>query len=304
MSDRVAVARRFPAVLVGLALAGVVGAPVAGQSSVAAGSPVAAPSEPPPPLASEPTLEIALSPYVWLMGFDGTVGAGRVKADVDKTFFDILDDTSHVFGLMGALDVRYERLVFQLNGTWTTAEIEDEPARVPAGTLDTKLDIDSLWLELYAGYRLIDTPLDEAPLPKRRLTLDAFVGGRYTSLDNDFSLSTEVPIQLPDGSVLPPGVRRDIGASESWVEPFVGLRLDIGLTESINLGFRGDIGGFGAGSDFSWQAFGAIGYRWRFETWSLNLFGGYRALAQDYSDGGFTWNVITHGPMLGCSIEF
>lgn len=48
---------------------------------------------------------------------------------------------------------------------------------------------------------------------------------------------------------------------------------------------RGDIGGFGAGSKFSWQIFG--GYNADFEVNGMKLVGliGYRALGMDFS----TW---------------
>ncbi|MBL9147860.1 MAG: hypothetical protein JNM94_04130 [Phycisphaerae bacterium] len=279
--------------------------PQATTATVDTAAPQAESKESAPAIPSgDPKLEIAVTPFIWLVGFDGTVGVRGISADINKNFFDILDETDHVFGLMGAVDVTYDRFVFQLNGTWTTAEVNQEPANVPAGVLDANIRMDSSWVELFAGYRVIDHAFDEAPRTKRRLTLDAFVGGRFTWIDSDFTVSTLVPIQLPDGSVLGAGASRDIDESEFWADPFIGLRMDIGITDNWNVGFRGDIGGFGTGSDFAWQAFGGLGYRFNFETWSMNLFAGYRAIGQDYTDDGFTWDVVTHGPMMGLSFAF
>ena len=46
-------------------------------------------------------------------------------------------------------------------------------------------------------------------------------------------------------------------------------------------------------------------------TWNGRLFGnqttyylGYKALSQDYEDGGFEWDVVAHGPGLGFEIRF
>jgi len=68
-------------------------------------------------------------------------------------------------------------------------------------------------------------------------------------------------------------------------------------------------GGFGVGSDFAWQATGLIGYRvGLFAERDANLFAGYRALDQDYSDGSgrnrFAWDVTAHGPVIGVAIRF
>jgi hypothetical protein len=279
--------------------------PTATTATVDPSAPAGGSKEPAPAIPStDPKLEVAITPFIWLVGFDGTVGVRGINADINKNFFQILDDTDHVFGLMGAVDVTYDRFVFQLNGTWTTAEVEQEPARVPAGTINSNVNMDSSWVEIFAGYRVVDHAFDDAPRTKRRLTLDAFVGGRFTWIDSDLTVSTQVPIQLPDGSILNPGDARFVDESEFWADPFVGLRLDLGLTENWNLGFRGDIGGFGAGSEFSWQAFGGVGYRFNFETWTMNVFAGYRAIGQDYSEGDFTWDVVTHGPMVGLSFAF
>ena len=36
----------------------------------------------------------------------------------------------------------------------------------------------------------------------------------------------------------------------------------------------------------------------------LAAFGGFRALGQDYTDGGFQWDVITYGPIIGAQFSF
>jgi hypothetical protein len=70
----------------------------------------------------------------------------------------------------------------------------------------------------------------------------------------------------------------------------------------------GDIGGFGVGSDFAWDAFGVIGYRFSlFGQENSGVIAGYRALSQDYTDGSgrdkFQWDVTLHGPILGLFVQ-
>lgn len=85
----------------------------------------------------------------------------------------------------------------------------------------------------------------------------------------------------------------------------MGARLGARLGDHWRVQVRGDIGGFGVdNSDFSWQAVTLAGYEWRVNGWNITLFGGYRALGQDYSDGAFTWDTVVHGPVLGAQFTF
>ncbi|HEY8161108.1 MAG TPA: hypothetical protein VIF34_02390 [Methylocystis sp.] len=68
------------------------------------------------------------------------------------------------------------------------------------------------------------------------------------------------------------------------MDPAIGLRMRQGFTPGGGtFEMRGDIGGFGAGSKFSWQVFG--GYNADFEVNGMKLVGpvGYRALGMDFS---------------------
>ena len=90
-----------------------------------------------------------------------------------------------------------------------------------------------------------------------------------------------------------------------WVDPFVGIRVRHELSPGHELQFLGDVGGFGAGSDFSWQLYG--GYSFDFTVMHSTLYGvlGYRALAVDYSEGSTARiNGILHGPVAGLSFRW
>jgi hypothetical protein len=72
---------------------------------------------------------------------------------------------------------------------------------------------------------------------------------------------------------------------------------------------RGDIGGFGLSSDFSWQAIGGYGFdfaAWRGMTFSGII--GYRALYVDYAQGfggtRYEFEMLHHGPVFGLSLRF
>ena len=124
------------------------------------------------------------------------------------------------------------------------------------------------------------------------VTFDLLAGGRYTHLD----------IELDFKRI---GTRDE---SKDWVDPFVGAVTEIGLTDKLSFRVRGDVGGFGVGSDVTVHSVGLLGYKVRPFGLDGTLAAGYRALYQDYTDGSgrnkFTWNMTLHGPVLGLAITF
>lgn len=95
-------------------------------------------------------------------------------------------------------------------------------------------------------------------------------------------------------------VPEHVAASKSWVDPIIGFRARLNLTEKLYLAARADIGGFGVASDLTWNVFGAIGCQWT-RRFSTEL--GWRALSIDYSDGGFVYDTVTSGLFLGMSFR-
>lgn len=255
------------------------------------------------PIPAAERFTVTFSPYVWFTSFNGTQTTDGISVDIDESFLDIVDNADTVFGLMGSLDMTYDRFVFQINGAWSTAEFSEKRGAFRNGEVSAHVDVDSLWAELLGGYRIVDNPIGE-PSEHRKFTLDGFGGVRFTSLDVDATFTASTTVTLPNGTVLQPSASREKSDSEDWAEPFVGLRMGWDISEGWSLMVRGDVGGFGAGSDFAWQAVAGIGYRWRFKTWDFALFGGYRALSQDYSNGDFTWDMTVHGPILGMQFTF
>jgi hypothetical protein len=72
---------------------------------------------------------------------------------------------------------------------------------------------------------------------------------------------------------------------------------------------RGDVGGFGVGSQFSWNALAAYSFIFAKQdgvTYSGLL--GYRALSADYEQGSgrtqYVYDQVMHGPITGLTIGF
>jgi hypothetical protein len=118
-------------------------------------------------------------------------------------------------------------------------------------------------------------------------------GARYQRIETDMDLSVG---GVPTGS---------FGSTRNWTDPIVGLRYNTPLGADWRLNARADIGGFGVGSDFAWNASAIATYKFS------ELFGaylGYRALSFDWTDlgaGGRTaYNLSMYGPILGISFTF
>ena len=97
--------------------------------------------------------------------------------------------------------------------------------------------------------------------------------------------------------------------SVDWLDPVIGARVRYTVAPGHELLLRGDIGGFGVGSDFSWQAIGV--YAFEFGTYQGIAFSGvigYRALYVDYVQGEgrqrYEFDMLQHGPVLGLSARF
>jgi hypothetical protein len=90
-----------------------------------------------------------------------------------------------------------------------------------------------------------------------------------------------------------------------WFDPFLGARLQVPNTRKWRLAIRGDVGGFGVGSDFAWQVYPMVGYRFSrpFEAGVA-----YRWIDVDYRTGSgedeFRYNMTTFGPQVGLLFHF
>jgi hypothetical protein len=93
--------------------------------------------------------------------------------------------------------------------------------------------------------------------------------------------------------------------TKQWVEPIVGLKVNQRLRGPLSFTMEGDIGGFGAGSDFAWQLWPAVGID---VSKRATLKFGYRVLSEDYDTGSgnqyFKYDVITQAMAFGMAFHF
>ncbi len=101
--------------------------------------------------------------------------------------------------------------------------------------------------------------------------------------------------------ILKKNLNSSFSRCDDWWDPYVGLRARFNFTRAIYVIGRGDIGGFGVGSDLMWQAEGALGFQL---TRSIYTELGYRALSFDYHKNGLTFDTITHGAQVTVGLLF
>jgi hypothetical protein len=219
--------------------------------------------------------EFSLAPmYLWAVAIEGEQTVKGNKVDLDVSFSDIWDN------LNGALIFHFEGIYKRRWGFLTDLNyiVLNPEQSTPIGNI--AVDFTEILFELAGFYRI----------NKGAHTIDGLGGLRYTSMDVNLDL---------------PGPLPNIDQREDWVDPYVGLRWQWKFAERWKTDLRGDIGGFGIGSDFTWNLVGLVDYK----PWEhVSLFGGYRALYQDYSTGSgdnkFAFDATMYGPILGFNITW
>jgi hypothetical protein len=136
--------------------------------------------------------------------------------------------------------------------------------------------------------------------------LDVLAGGRYYNYWASVHAKGSTKIHgLPGG---PHAVEQAVEAhgSVDWTDPFVGGRFTVPLTDDIEFSFRGDIGGFGLGSDLAWSIVSGLKYRIPWEPLDVHPWFalGYKALSYDYDKDGTLIDVTWMGPVVGIGLSF
>lgn len=99
----------------------------------------------------------------------------------------------------------------------------------------------------------------------------------------------------------PVGTGFDARIDKTWVDPIIGLRGRFEINDKVSWGGFTSIGGFGAGSDLSFDIFGGVEYAFS-ERFSANA--GFRYMAFDYDGGTADLKLQMYGPVFGITMRF
>ncbi|MFO1036262.1 MAG: hypothetical protein U1E45_05395 [Geminicoccaceae bacterium] len=262
--------------------------------------------------ARQAPLEITVTPYVWAMALNGTVGVGDVHADVDLSFSDILQ---HLNGAL-MMSAEFRKGPFSLLSDTLVARLEGDANGDYNGDLvDASLDVNAkmtqVMQQLAGTYRFADVAFaNSEPGRPFGATFDVYGGARYTYLNTQVQARLNASVEGPFGQRERQNQRQATqSADKHWVDPIIGLRSIWNLGGRFSAVVAGDIGGISTSDQYSWEAWGLVGYRFSiFSEGDSNFLIGYRALHQKYQDGSgnrrFDWDVTMHGPITGLKITF
>jgi len=232
------------------------------------------------------TWSYEFTPYLWGAAMKGDVQAGSLPTTTtDMSFSDVLDVLD--FGLMGAFEARKGRWGFFADGIYMKVSDSATVSRTGAGpfgatlTATANVTMEQTMLAAAVMYRAIEG----------RAPVDIIGGLRYNKLDVEATANFSLLI-------LPSGTR---SADKDWVDPYIGVRIQQPLSDRWTFVGYADVGGFGVGSDSTYQLAGGFNYAYS-KTISAKV--GYRYLNVDYDKGGFLYDMKTDGLYLGVGIRF
>ncbi|MCC3245936.1 outer membrane beta-barrel protein [Methylocystis sp. WRRC1] len=255
-------------------------------------------------------------PYLWALNTNGSLKLRDESLAANTTIIDaIAKSSSFPLPFMGRVELS--------NGPWSAyGDFVWTQMRFSGSTLTLRSPVADIALALNSGGHLRQTfAVGEAGVgyelarfslmsaPQSVTSFDAYAGARYVYLGLDLTLDA---LGAVNSSALGAQalIARNIEskARMEWVDPLVGLRMRHSFAPGDAFELRGDVGGFGAGSNFSWQAYGGYTHDFEFEGVKLAGLIGYRALSLDYSkwvkgrENGV--NAIFHGPVVGVGARF
>lgn len=205
---------------------------------------------------------------------DGDAQVGPLQVPVDVSLSDFFDSLK--FGALAAY--RIEDGQWSFTGDLTYMNL-GQSNRTQQGRASAGLDTEQLTFMATAGYRVMPH-------------LEALLSLAYFDVSADLRVRLLEQVQTAS---------RDV----DWVDPLVGLNYEIPISGKWRYALRGDIGGFGFGSDFTWHALTKVTYQ---QSDRFSWYVGYRAIAYDYEEGkGLNYqnyDLVQHGPGAGVAFSF
>lgn len=244
----------------------------------------------PTPYVNSDPWKFQLIPYIWAVNMNGRVGVGPIVGHVNQSFNDILSDLN--FATMVAAEATNDRFTAFINIVYAVLSNNADTGAVSVHVKNN--------FGLYSGgiaYSIFKYPFNFSNngMANSLVELSPYAGFRYTLNEVDSTLNAE-------------GLQLSSNLNQYWTDPIVGLRLNYDINRAWKLMLAGDIGGMNASSQYSYNAFGTIGYSPHFLWSNTTIYLGYRTLGQHYTTGSglrrYDWNMKVFGPLVGLGIEF
>lgn len=228
------------------------------------------------------TWHYELTPYLWATRMSGDVKTAALpNTHVDMKFGDILENLD--MGFMGSFEARKSQWGLLFDGMYMKVSDSAQSTNPENGPfVNANARIKQTMLAGAVAYRAYDAGS----------TIDVIGGLRYNKIHVDAHIEAS-------GNGMNPAIDRS--GTRSWVDPYIGLRATVPVTEKLNAIAYGDIGGFSIGSEFTTQVMLGFNYAHSKST-SMNF--GYRYMDIDYEHGGFRYKMVNDGIYTGLTFKF
>jgi len=219
-----------------------------------------------------------VAPYIILPNMNGDIGMGGIEVDVSANPGDIFSNLD--FGAMLYFEASTDKFAFTFDLLYMDL---GKDGTTPILERDVRVDVDQLAITISGLYRI-------APWA------EIGIGGRINSLGSQFKIAP--------GEIVLPGQK--LSMDETWLDPLIVTRAMTRFNNSNwRLGLLASVGGFGLGSDFTWEVnpFGGYQFSDLFE-----ISAAYRWLGMNYETGSgsnrFLYDMVISGPQLGLLFHF
>jgi hypothetical protein len=236
------------------------------------------PADQPAPTAAQPVTrdrwQLSVEPYFFVpLDVKADITAAGRSASLKAGLKDILSlDRSFDAGLR--VEARKNRFGVMFDGFYLSAgQSGNLGVTFPQGSLqnlginsalrvsaDASVSFRQGTIDLAGFYRVLDRSLNRsapAANPYPRLVIDPFLGLRTNILNQEIEVD-----RIRIGNQIIP-IDRDFSVSRTTLEPLLGARFGLELSDRWSLGVRGDVSGFNinADRDTTWNILAGVRYR-------------------------------------------
>ncbi|MCB1494435.1 MAG: hypothetical protein KDJ86_01510 [Bauldia sp.] len=253
--------------------------------------------------------EVSITPYGWMAGISGDLGVAGRTLQINANFYDLLTKSDYLIPVMGYTELRKDRFAIFADGFYTQMKfsksnmITKNPFAKANLTLKSKAAVTQT-LAFAEGGASYEVARWQGPMGDTGL--EVLGGARYWYSSIDTSLKINGTVKFGNLGLKKKGKYAVAKSGDiDWVDPVIGARISQEFANMQKFELLGDIGGFGVGSEFSWQVY--AGYTKGYQVgqailaWTL----GYRALAANYeAKSGNSLDFVLHGPIAGFTVRW
>lgn len=231
--------------------------------------------------------EFTARPYLWLGAGKATADLSAINPGASADLTELSLSTSSLIdgirlGGMSAIEARRSGYVFILDGAYGKFALAG--SSIDPNFDGTTLDVKAWLFHVLAGRDILHT---------EELRLSVIGGLRI--FDTNFTFNA--PQAPPNPPIEIPIVK------DTFIDPVIGTIGSIAITDRISVNLYGDVGGFGASSNLTWQFFGSVDFD---ITNSVSLDIGYRRIKWnvDEQENETLREFQGSGPVVGLQWRF